>query len=90
MAGFLKRVRRLTLGKINAFLDGAENPEQVFPQLVEEMREECKKAIQAEATATAAHKRRQHVKDRLFNNNYTRDVCYVCNTFYDEDLGSNL
>jgi len=58
-AGFLKRVRRLTMAKINAFLDGAENPEQVFPQLVQEMREECKKAIDAEATAVAALKRRE-------------------------------
>jgi len=58
-AGFLKRVRRLTMGKINAFLDGAENPEQIFPQLVQEMREECKKAIDAEATAVAAFRRRE-------------------------------
>ncbi len=58
-AGFLKRVRRITLGKINAFLDGAENPEQVFPQLVQEMREECHKAIEAEATAIAALRRRE-------------------------------
>jgi len=62
-AGFLKRVRRLTLARINAFLDGAENPEQVFPQLVAEMREECKKAIEAEATAVAAHKRRLQERD---------------------------
>lgn len=59
MVGFLKRVQRLTLAKINAFLDGAENPEQVFPQLVQEMRQECNKAIDAEATAIAALKRRQ-------------------------------
>jgi len=58
MVGFLKRVSRLTMAKINAFLDGAENPEQVFPQLVQEMREECKKAIDAEAIAVAALKRR--------------------------------
>ncbi len=59
MVGFLKRVQRLTMAKINAFLDGAENPEEVFPQLVKEMRDECKKAIDAEATAVAALKRRQ-------------------------------
>jgi phage shock protein A len=63
MVGFLKRVRRLTMAKINAFLDGAENPEQVFPQLVQEMREECKKAVEAEATAVAALKRRQQEHD---------------------------
>lgn len=59
MAGFLKRVRRVTLGKISAFLDGVENPEEVFPQLMVEMREECRKAIDAEATAIAAMKRRR-------------------------------
>ena len=62
-AGFLKRVRRLTMAKINAFIDGAENPEQIFPQLVAEMRTECKKAIDAEATAVAALKRRQQEHD---------------------------
>jgi len=63
MVGFLKRVQRLTMAKIDAFLDGAENPEQVFPQLVAEMRQECNKAIDAEATAVAALKRRQAESD---------------------------
>jgi len=64
-AGFLKRVRRITFGKINALLDGAENPEQIFPQLISELREECKKSINAEATAVAALKRRQHERDEV-------------------------
>jgi len=59
MPGFLKRVRRLTMGKINAFLDGAENPEQVFPQLVAELRDECRRAVDAEAAAVAALRRRE-------------------------------
>ena len=59
MAGFLKRVRRLTMAKINAFLDGAEKPEEIFPRLVQEMREEGKKAVEAEATAVAALRRRE-------------------------------
>jgi phage shock protein A len=59
MAGFLKRIRRITMAKINAFLDGAENPEQIFPQLIQEMREQAKKAVEAEATAVAALKRRE-------------------------------
>jgi phage shock protein A len=63
MAGFLKRVRRITMAKIGAFLDGAENPEEIFPQLVQEMRQEGQKAIQAEATAVAALKRRQQEYD---------------------------
>jgi len=58
-AGFLKRVRRITMGKINAFLDAVENPEEIFPQLVQELREECRKAVDAEAIAVAAMKRRQ-------------------------------
>ncbi|MBM4040705.1 MAG: PspA/IM30 family protein [Planctomycetes bacterium] len=65
MAGFLKRVRRITMGKIHAFLDAVENPEEVFPQLVQEMRNECRKAIEAEAIAVAAFKRRQQEQDDL-------------------------
>ena len=49
MAGFFKRVSRITMGKINAFLDGAEKPEEVLPMLLEELRQEHKKAIEAEA-----------------------------------------
>jgi phage shock protein A len=63
MAGFLKRVRRLTLARINAFLDALENPEQVFPQLVRELRQECRRAVEAEATAVAALRRRQQEHD---------------------------
>lgn len=58
MAGFLKRVSRITMGKINTFLDGAENPEEVLPMLLKELRAEQQKAIEGEATAIAAHKRR--------------------------------
>lgn len=58
MAGFLKRASRITMGRINAFLDGAENPEEVLPMLLKELRAEQQKAIEAEATAIAAHKRR--------------------------------
>jgi len=65
MAGFLKRVRRITMAKINAFLDAVENPEEIFPQLVQEMRNECRKAIDAEAIAVAALKRRQQECDDL-------------------------
>jgi phage shock protein A len=64
-AGFLKRVRRITMGKIHAFLDAAENPEEVFPQLVQEMREECRKSVDAEAIAVAAFRRRQQEYDSL-------------------------
>lgn len=64
-AGFLKRVRRITMGKIHAFLDAVENPEEIFPQLVQEMRNECRKAVDAEAIAVAALKRRQQEYDDL-------------------------
>jgi len=63
--GFLKRVRRITMAKINAFLDGAENPDEVLPMLLKELREEHQRAIAAEATAVAAQKRRQQEYDEI-------------------------
>lgn len=73
-AGFLKRVRRLTLGRIEAFLDSAEDPDDVFPRLVDEMRDECRKAIDAEATAAAALKRREmeHAETKTLAEKWTR------------------
>jgi len=59
MVGFLKRVSRITTAKINAFLDGAEKPEEVLPMLLKELQGERDKAIEAEATALAALKRRE-------------------------------
>ena len=51
-----KRLHRITLGRIEAFLDRAEDPEKVFPILVQEMEEQLKAATEAEAKAMAAKK----------------------------------
>lgn len=52
--GIFKRLHRITLGRIEAFLDRAEDPESVFPVLVGEMEEQLKAATDAEAKAKAA------------------------------------
>jgi phage shock protein A len=51
-----KRLHRITLGRIEAFLDRAEDPEKVFPILVQEMEGQLKAATEAEAKAMAAKK----------------------------------
>jgi phage shock protein A len=51
-----KRLHRITLGRIEAFLDSAEDPEKVFPVLVQEMEDQLKAATEAEAKAMAALK----------------------------------
>lgn len=54
-----KRLHRITLGRIEAFLDRAEDPEKVFPVLVQEMEDQLKAATEAEAKAMAAQKSAQ-------------------------------
>jgi len=54
-----KRLHRITLGRIEAFLDAAEDPEKVFPVLVQEMEDQLKAATEAEAKAMAAQKSAQ-------------------------------
>ena len=54
-----KRLHRITLGRIEAFLDGAEDPEKVFPVLVQEMEDQLKAATEAEAKAIAAQRSAQ-------------------------------
>lgn len=53
----LLRIKRVTIGRIEQFLARVEDPEVVFPQLVEEMAQQLSKAIDAEASAMAALKR---------------------------------
>ena len=57
--GLFKRLHRITIGRIEAFLDRAEDPELVFPVLVEEMEKQLKAATEAEAKASAALKAAQ-------------------------------
>ncbi|NLW85150.1 MAG: PspA/IM30 family protein [Phycisphaerae bacterium] len=54
--GIFKRLHRITLGRIEAFLDRAEDPEKVFPVLIQEMESQLQAATDAEAKALAALK----------------------------------
>lgn len=64
--GLIKRLKRVTLAKIELFLQSLEDPEFVYPQLVAEMKERAADAGRAEAksiTAVRAAQRRidEHV-----------------------------
>jgi len=54
--GLIKRIRRLTLARIEDFLNTVEKPEIIFPQLVREMEDQARAAISAESKASAACK----------------------------------
>ncbi len=49
--GLISRMKRITRGKIEAFLDAVESPEVILPQLAREMAEKVKQAANAEAKA---------------------------------------
>jgi phage shock protein A len=51
--GLFKRLHRITVGRIEAFLSRVEDPELVFPVLVKEMEEQLHAATEAEAKAKA-------------------------------------
>ncbi|MBI9017493.1 MAG: PspA/IM30 family protein [Phycisphaerae bacterium] len=51
--GLFRRLHRITFGRIEAFLDRVEDPEQVFPILVKEMEKQLEETAQAEAKASA-------------------------------------
>lgn len=57
--GIFKRLHRITLGRIEAFLDRAEDPEKVFPVLIQEMEDQLKAATEAEAKAITAQRSAQ-------------------------------
>lgn len=57
--GLFKRIHRITVGRIETFLDRAEDPELIFPVLMEEMEKQLKAATEAEAKASAALKAAQ-------------------------------
>lgn len=63
--GLLKRLHRITIGRIEALLDRAEDPEVMFPQLIREMEEQLKKATEQEACAVAEVRRAQREVDSL-------------------------
>ena len=53
----LLRIKRVTIGRIEQFLARVEDPEVIFPQLVEEMAGQLGNAVDAEASALAGAKR---------------------------------
>jgi phage shock protein A len=54
--GLINRIRRLTVARIENFLNTVEDPEVLFPQLVREMEDQVRAAISAETKALAACK----------------------------------
>jgi len=54
--GLFKRLHRITVGRIEAFLSRVEDPELVFPVLIKEMQEQLEAATEAEAKATVTLK----------------------------------
>jgi len=55
--GLIKRLHRITIGRIEAFLDRVEDPQVLFPRLIREMEQQLHEATKQEATAIAAVKR---------------------------------
>ena len=61
--GLIKRLQRITSGRVRAFLDSVDDPETVLPQLVAEMEENAGIAVNAEAKALTAVKSAQRKLD---------------------------
>ncbi len=60
----IARIKRVTVGKMEAFLTSVEDPEVVFPQLIKEMEEQVRAATDAEAKAMAAVKASERSRDQ--------------------------
>jgi len=54
--GKIDRLKRITLGRIEAFLDSLEKPEYILPQLVKELGQLVSEAAHAKAKALSAFK----------------------------------
>lgn len=63
MAGLVSRLRRITVPRINAFLETVEDPEVIFPQLIREIQNTIADAVKAEGKAAAALKADQRRLD---------------------------
>lgn len=61
--GLFKRLHRITIGRIEAFLDRAEDPEIMLPELLREMEKQLVAGADAEAKARAAMKSAQRDHD---------------------------
>lgn len=62
--GLMTRLKRITAGRLEAFLSSVEDPETVFPQLVREMEEQVRLATDSEAKAMAAVKASERTRDQ--------------------------
>ncbi len=60
----IERIKRVTVGRMEAFLTSVEDPEVVFPQLIKEMVEQVRAATDAEAKAMAAVKAAERSRDQ--------------------------
>ncbi len=58
------RLRRVTVGRLEAFLSSVEDPDVVLPQLLREMEEQIRAATDAEARAMAAVKAAERSSDQ--------------------------
>jgi phage shock protein A len=67
--GIFRRLHRITLGRIETFLTKAEDPETVFPVLLQEMQGQLRAATESEAKALTALKLAQrdlkNIQDRV-------------------------
>jgi phage shock protein A len=54
--GLISRIRRITVSRIENFLNTVEDPEILFPQLVREMEDQVRAAVSAETKALTACK----------------------------------
>lgn len=61
--GLIKRLQRVTMARIESFLDSVEDPELIFPRLVGELEEQVRAATNAEAKALGALKSAQRKVD---------------------------
>jgi phage shock protein A len=59
----IRRLRRITIGRIETFLASLETPEMVLPQLVRELADAVSQAARAEAKALSAVKAAQRRSD---------------------------
>ncbi len=62
--GLFKRLHRITVGRIEAFLDRVEDPEVVFPILVKEMEAQLEETAKAESRASANLKQARRELER--------------------------
>ncbi|MEJ2108627.1 MAG: PspA/IM30 family protein [Acidobacteriota bacterium] len=63
--GLISRIRRITVSRIENFLNTVEDPEILFPQLIREMEDQVRAAISAESKALAALKTAERDAERI-------------------------